>query len=146
MKILGVHIGHYSGASLVIDGKIIADVAEERFVRIKHYTGLPFHSIDYCLNAGKISIEDNDYLAIPALQLSNFLDFLFDKLSFSNDYSIKIKKIIKTSLEIINAIHSIKPPLYLKKISLNRKTKISNTEHHLAHTASAHKYEKKVMD
>jgi len=33
MKILGVHIGHDSSAALVVDGRIVADVAEERFTR-----------------------------------------------------------------------------------------------------------------
>ena len=51
MKILGVHIGHDSSASLVIDGKIVADVAEERFNRIKHYAGLPRNAVNYCLNS-----------------------------------------------------------------------------------------------
>ena len=34
MIILGIHQGHDSSASLVIDGKVIANVAEERFTRL----------------------------------------------------------------------------------------------------------------
>jgi carbamoyltransferase len=138
MKILGVHIGHDSGASLIIDGKIIADVAEERFVRIKHFAGLPSHSIDYCLKTGKISIEDIDHLAIPAIQSSYSLGFLFDNLSFPNTCGVKFKKLIKMELEKRHVLPLIKPPLYIKKFSLDKKIKIFNTEHHLAHAASAY--------
>ena len=58
MHILGVHIGHDSSVALVSNGKIVADVAEERFTRTKHYSGLPIRSLEYCLKAGGIKIED----------------------------------------------------------------------------------------
>ena len=41
MKVLGIHIGHDSSAALIVDGCIVADVAEERFNRIKHSCELP---------------------------------------------------------------------------------------------------------
>ncbi len=138
MKILGVHFGHDSGASLIIDGKIIADVAEERFVRIKHFSGLPVRSIEYCLKEGKISIDDIDQIAIPSLQSNYSLRFLFENMTFPDNYSFKIKKIIKNELEKHHILPSIKPPLYIKKFSLNTRTKVTNIEHHLAHAASAY--------
>lgn len=138
MKILGVHIGHDSGASLIIDGKIIADVSEERFVRIKHYAGLPLRSIEYCLIAGKITIDDIDFISIPSLQSANSFRDLFENFSFTDHTSIKTKKIVKTILEKFQILPSIKPPLYMKKFSLNNRTKVTNIEHHLAHAASAY--------
>src|SRR5437588_3549134 len=66
MRVLGIHIGHDSSAALVIDGRIMADVAEERFTRTKHYCGLPLASIDYCLNSQGVGIADIDAVAIPA--------------------------------------------------------------------------------
>ena len=113
MKIQGIHIGHDSGASSVIDGKIIVDVAEERFVRIKHFAGLPVRSIEYCLKAGKISIDILDYIAIPSLQSDLSLGFLFENMPFSDSYSMKIKKGIKNGLTNINNIlfHTTKFPL-----------------------------------
>ena len=44
-RILGVHSGHDSSAALIVDGRIVADVAEERFSRIKHDAGLPLRSL-----------------------------------------------------------------------------------------------------
>jgi len=54
MNILGVHIGHDSSAALIQDGKSVADVAEERFNRIKHYGGMPLESIRFCLEQGDL--------------------------------------------------------------------------------------------
>ena len=34
LKILGIRFGHDSAAALIVDGKIVADVAEERFSSI----------------------------------------------------------------------------------------------------------------
>lgn len=57
MNVLGVYLGHDSSASLVTNGKIVADVAEERFTRIKHYGGVPIRSIGYCLQRSGILIK-----------------------------------------------------------------------------------------
>jgi predicted NodU family carbamoyl transferase len=47
MNILGIHFGHDSCAVLKSDGRLIADVAEERFARVKHFSGLPTGSVSY---------------------------------------------------------------------------------------------------
>ena len=76
MNILGIHIGHDSSAALVVDGKIVADVAEERFTRIKHYSGLPTRSINYCLEYANISMDDLTAVAIPEksdIEMNNLL-------------------------------------------------------------------------
>ena len=41
MIILGIHDGHNSSAALVIDGKLICSLSEERFSRIKNHFGYP---------------------------------------------------------------------------------------------------------
>ncbi|HEY0241601.1 MAG TPA: carbamoyltransferase N-terminal domain-containing protein, partial [Gemmatimonadaceae bacterium] len=78
MNVLGVHIGHDSSAALVRDGRIVADVAEERFVRIKHYSKLPTQSIDYCLKSHGMTMNDIDVIAVPAAGVAPDLNFLFD--------------------------------------------------------------------
>ena len=63
MNVLGIHIGHDSSVALVQNGKLVADVAEERFSRIKHFSGLPFKSLDYCLKAFNLTMDDIDLFA-----------------------------------------------------------------------------------
>src|SRR5262245_17765327 len=68
MKVLGIHIGHDSSASLVVDGRIVADAAEERFRRIKHCAGLPSRAIAYCLEVARATPGDIDAIAVPSKQ------------------------------------------------------------------------------
>ena len=76
MKVLGIHIGHDSSACLVVDGQIVADVAEERFSRIKHYAGWPCESIAHCLSVGGLEIDDIDVVAVPSSGSYPELNFL----------------------------------------------------------------------
>jgi len=68
MNILGIYpatIGHDSNAALVKDGKLIAAVEEERFVRIKHTKLPPVNSVKFCLERAGLSLEDIDFIAVP---------------------------------------------------------------------------------
>jgi carbamoyltransferase len=63
--ILGLNAFHGdSSACLVIDGKMVAAVEEERFRRLKHWAGFPTLSIAYCLKEAGISAADVDFVAI----------------------------------------------------------------------------------
>ena len=55
---------HDSAACLLQDGQVSAAVQEERFSRIKHDSSFPKQSIEYCLKAGDISIEDLDHVLL----------------------------------------------------------------------------------
>lgn len=50
MLVLGVHGGHDASAALIKDGVVVADISEERVARKKHYGGMPFGAIDYCMS------------------------------------------------------------------------------------------------
>ena len=63
MKILGISsFYHDSSASLLVDGKIVSAVQEERFTRIKHDFRFPSQSINYILKENKIRLNDVDYI------------------------------------------------------------------------------------
>ena len=133
MRVLGVQVGHDSSAALVVDGRIVADVAEERFTRIKHYCGLPLSSIEYCLRAGGVSIRDIDVVAVPAAGPVVHLHHLF-----AEDYE---RPRLRVALDPArrNANREIlKLPLYVKRYPLPRSTPVVHVEHHLAHAASAY--------
>ena len=50
MNILSIQDGYNASASLMVNGKIVLALQEERFNEIKNYTGYPFYSIKYCLD------------------------------------------------------------------------------------------------
>src|SRR4029079_2383685 len=65
MIILGLNAFHGdASACLVVDGKLVAAVEEERFNRIKHAAGFPEQSIRYCLSSASIDLKDVDHIAI----------------------------------------------------------------------------------
>src|SRR3954453_17916080 len=55
--------GHDSAAVLMIDGKIIAGAAEERFSRKKHTGDFPVGAIHYCLESADLKPEDIDEIS-----------------------------------------------------------------------------------
>ena len=73
MIILGLNINHAdTSACLIINGKVITAIEEERFVRIKHYAGLPINSIEFCLEQSELKIKDIDFITVnysPAANL-----------------------------------------------------------------------------
>ncbi len=76
MIILGVRQGHDSSAAVIIDGKIIADVQEERFTRQKNDTSFPINAVNYCLKTAGVSSEGVDFLAIANSKIqSHFFSF-----------------------------------------------------------------------
>lgn len=85
MRILGINSAyHESAASLIIDGRVVAAVEEERFSRAKHAKPasvdnadeLPLESIRYCLASAAIKPEDLDAIAYsfdPELRAKTFI-------------------------------------------------------------------------
>ena len=55
--------GHDSAAALIVDGSLVAAVAEERFSRKKHTGSFPIHAIRSCLSIAGLGIQDVDEIA-----------------------------------------------------------------------------------
>lgn len=64
MIVLGIAAQHDAGAALIIDGKIVAAVNEERLNRTKLYWGWPEQSIEEVLRLAGISRSDVDVVSI----------------------------------------------------------------------------------
>lgn len=137
MKVLGIHIGHDSSAALVVNGRIVADVAEERFTRTKHYCGLPIRAIEYCLKSQGIAMTDLDAVAVPAAGNLPDLNFLLDLQGSRHQSGTKARRTIDFVAGIMNKPEA-KPPLYIKNFPLPAQTELVHVEHHLAHAASAY--------
>ncbi len=65
MNVLGLNAYHGDvSAALVVDGRLIAAVEEERFRRIKHCAGFPHQSAASCLRLGGLEAADVDLFAV----------------------------------------------------------------------------------
>jgi carbamoyltransferase len=60
MIILGINNMHDASAALVVDGKIVVAVEEERFTRLKHARGFPKNAMQFCLDYGGVRMKDVD--------------------------------------------------------------------------------------
>lgn len=98
---------HDSGASLLINGKHVCSISEERLSRIKYDGNYPKMSIDYCLMEGNISPDDIDLVCIPSMCVDIFYKKLYDN-------------------EVHKTITKLFPNAQIKIVS-----------HHLSHAASA---------
>ena len=133
MNILGINYYHPdSSACLIKNGELVAAAEEERFVRIKHFSGFPKNSIKFCLDYGKIKISEVDYVALNYNPNSNFKE----KITYSLKNIFKLSTIKK----IYNQKNKFKNKNFLNNYlnQNNFKGEIVNVDHHLSHLYSSY--------
>jgi carbamoyltransferase len=134
MTILGINAD--ASASLLIDGKLIVAIEDERITRTKHWAGFPVHSIIFCLKEANISLSDIDYIAIGRDPKAK----LFKKLRFLLSSPVHAFRYALTRLHNAKQVSSIEEILMQVDTSCSLdilKKKIVQVEHHRAHLASA---------
>ena len=73
MIILGLNAFHADSATCIVrDGKLIAAAEEERFRRIKHWSGFPSEAIAWCLADAGLTLADVDHVAVNQDSKANF--------------------------------------------------------------------------
>lgn len=136
MTVLGISIDVYiSSATLLIDGEIIAAVAEERFTREKRSREFPLNAIKYCLEKGEIKIEDIDYIAVawnPGVHLKLVNWRFSDSARWRAEYLYSVPNNLVSLMEN-KTIDHIEQVLHQK----NGDRKIIYINHHLSHAANA---------
>ncbi|MDB4668910.1 carbamoyltransferase [bacterium] len=85
MKILGIHDGHNASACIIVQGKIIRAIEEERFTRIKGDCGFPANAIKYILKELNITADDLDHVVFGTLDCS----YILHATRRYPDYSVK---------------------------------------------------------
>lgn len=130
---------HDSAATLIVDGQVIAAAQEERFNRIKHSAVFPTKSIEYCLEEGKITLEEIDEIVFfdkPFLKFERILETYYlnapkGLLSFLKAMPQWTQKKLFLRREIKRELKKIDPKYRKQK-------KILFSSHHLSHAASAY--------
>ncbi len=139
MLVLGIHEGHDSGAAILRDGKILADISEERFTRVKHNTNTPLQSIAFCLEkAGVTDIREVDKICIASSEMPQGLKTLFG-IEGKENFKQKATRVISEKLfNMTFTGERVKQPIYFPDFNLYNKNKINCFDHHLAHAACAY--------
>ena len=134
MNILGISAYyHDSAAALIRDGEIVSAAQEERFTRKKHDSSFPINAIEYCLNEGKISVEQLNYVVFYEKPLVKFDRLLETYISYAprgfRQFMMGIPLWLRQKLHL---------PREIDKALQNRyKGRYVFVEHHESHAASA---------
>jgi len=124
---------HDSAASLVMDGRVVAAVAEERLSRRKHTNEFPQLAIEYCLEqSGLSSINEIDAIVFyekPITKLFRVLEVCIDTWPKSyGPFTQNLPNFLKNKVNVRKVIKA-NYPNYSGHILFN--------QHHLSHAASA---------
>ncbi len=139
MRILGVSaFYHDSAAALIDDGHIVAAAQEERFTRRKHDARFPAKAVEYCLEEGRTTLDDVDYVAFydkPFLKMERLLETYiamaprgFTSFAMAMPIWLKEKLFQKTLLRRSLAEYTRK---------YDWESRLVFAEHHQSHAASA---------
>ncbi len=151
--ILGLADGHDAGACLVVDGRVVAAVNEERLTGVKNYAGVPLNSIPEVLRLANcdplavtaVALATRGYLAGPvggrggllhasagaALRIASHTDLARVVMGTRQGVELMYVPLRLLRSRRVRAIRG-----YLK--SLGVAAPISVLDHHLTHAASAY--------
>ncbi len=135
MNVLGINAWHGdSAACLIVDGRLVAAIEEERIRRIKHWAGFPSEAIRFCLEYGGLRLTDLDHVAIgrdPSAHLHKKVLFSLQRRpSFSaiRDRLANMGK-VRDLRTILAEAFEVDPK--------SLRAQFHNVEHHRAHMASS---------
>ncbi len=132
MIILGINAYHANAsAAIVVDGRLVAAVEEERLNRVKYAAGFPIRAIRFCLDAAGAKLSQVDHVAIPRdpwARLGTKLRFAIRMPQFALDRARVLKKFAGIEDELASALEL---PREVIRAQFHR------IEHHTAHLASA---------
>ena len=81
--ILGINAYHAdASACIIIDGKLVAAIEEERLNRLKHFSGYPINAIEECLKIANLKSTEITDIAFNTKPMSNLFSkkiFFFEK-------------------------------------------------------------------
>lgn len=157
MIILGASDHVNSGAAIVIDGRVVAAVNEERLVRKKMVFGVPRKSIEIVLKLAGIKASEVDRVAISTINshlINGYLEFhgwfqldrgLMKQLFFSTGSKLSSLRPYFPFLETL--YYRLREPVFhhrrtaLKKIlaeEFDIRCPVHFLDHHFAHACSAY--------
>ena len=134
MRILGLNAYHAdSAAALVVDGKLVAAVEEERFRRQKHWAGFPEKSIRWCLESAGLKPSEIDAVAVNRLPKANAVRRLLYILGHRPDPMLVVEKI-----KNLGKVKGTQGELEEMFAGQGWRAEWIPVEHHEAHLASAY--------
>jgi carbamoyltransferase len=131
MIILGINAYHANAAAaIVVDGRLIAAVEEERLNRVKYAAGLPASAIQFCLDRVGVKLTEVDHIAVPRDPWARFGTKL--------RYSVRMPRFALDRLRVMKRFAGIREDLAAASGLAPGaiRAQFHRIEHHRAHLAS----------
>jgi carbamoyltransferase len=133
MIILGINSYHANAsAAVIVDGRLVAAVEEERLNRVKYAAGLPARAIQFCLDSAGAKLSEIDHIAIPRDPRA--------RMSTKLRYSMRMPKFALDRVRVMKRFSGMREDL-AKAFDIAPESIRANfhrIEHHTAHLASAY--------
>ena len=131
--ILGLNAHHAdSAAAIVVDGKLVAAVEEERFRRVKHWAGFPAEAVRFCFEAAGVSLGDVTHVAVNSDPRANLLKKMAFVIKSRPELSQLLQRVQHRRER--NAIEDD----FTTAFGTSLRAELCRIEHHSAHLASAY--------
>lgn len=133
MIVLGINAYHANAAAaIVVDGRLVAAVEEERLNRVKYAAGLPVRAIQFCLEQAGAKLTEVDHIAIPRdpwARLGTKLRYALRMPRFALDRARVMKRFAGIREDLAGAFEIAPDSI---------RARFHRIEHHAAHLASAY--------
>lgn len=142
---------HESAVGIVVNGRLVAAAAEERFTRIKNQGGFPHQALAFVMKEAGVTTNDVDYVAYAALPYTR--ERRLDLKAYVSNVGYIAQcggKINNRALHLLNYSRNIlfnmewqswggTPRRMIKELSgYGLADKLIYVDHHLSHVASAY--------
>jgi carbamoyltransferase len=139
MRILGISaFYHDSAAALIEDGKVVGAAQEERFTRKKHDAAFPSKAVEWCLHHAGYGLADVDHIVFYEKPLRKFDRLLHTYLQYAptgfRTFNLAADSWLNGKL---NHRKLIADGLNGQLDGVDLKSKLTFTQHHESHAASA---------
>ncbi|MEV7616681.1 carbamoyltransferase C-terminal domain-containing protein [Streptomyces sp. NPDC089799] len=134
-------LGHDAAAALVIDGRLVAAVEEERLNREKKTTDFPVNAIDWCLEEAGITYDDVDLFAFPWNWSEQVLDEILDGIRSSSapeDAKARLVADMRDLFEQVVSHDAILADFEARTGHRPDPAKVRFVPHHLAHATTGY--------
>jgi len=132
MVILGINAYHANAsAAIVVNGRLIAAVEEERLNRIKYAAGFPAQAIQFCLDRVGAKLKDVDRIAVPRDPWA--------RIGTKLRYALGMPRFALERIQVMRRFAGIREDLAatFQLDPSEIRAQLHRIEHHTAHMASA---------
>jgi len=138
MYVLGLTTLGDAAATLLRDGEVVAAAEEERFSRVKHHSGFPYSSLQYCLDEVGITISEIAHVGLywkPWVLRHKAMQALKSAIISRDMFKARVDRGVRQVGE--SYLGMLRHPSLIRKHFGQSNFRFHFLDHHQCHAASA---------